>query len=107
MPCRYDEGPSDNSDKLNTMQKELDSVTALLCSLCSNLEEHFPSENILWDTPNLKTWWTKHQLSDEVRNQKEILRLKTEKERFDKQIAELTKKRDSLNKELNGKIKKK
>lgn len=67
MPCRgedYDVGYQES------MKKDLDEATRLLCGLCRSLlacgRGHFIEED-----PELSEWWENHKEADEARRQRE------------------------------------
>lgn len=84
MPCMHYEDPwPDNS---NFYKPELDKVTALLCKQCKELITR-GQRNLLTD--DVAAWYKRHEEQD-VKRRTSIL----------KQIAELDKQKESLQKQL-------
>jgi len=52
-----------DDEKIREMKARLDSVTALLCESCRNME----AEGGLYNVPGLKEWWEQHKTDDERR----------------------------------------
>lgn len=65
MPCRVDDyGPP----AIDICRQKLDSLTAMLCQVCSNLEK---TNNLKLLPSNINTWWENHKKVDAERRRKE------------------------------------
>jgi len=69
MPC--DSGPSYYDSDRDEIKSELDTVTRLLCSVCTALEASDDREVVARITlaadSDLPTWWARHRREDEER----------------------------------------
>lgn len=69
MPCRYegdDWGGAVTRDYENSLRKQLDELTRLLCGLCTKLDkERFGMPD------DVRIWWRQHQARDQARRKRE------------------------------------
>ncbi len=77
MPCRYDDDDTQRSSiylERESLRKELDKATRLLCEIMSDEnEEFYPSTELL-------EWYEEHKKKDEARKQAEKEARKAKKE---------------------------